>query len=98
VCTIFPSAAPSLPIDELDNLRLEVPGCDQLLDVQYHVETEGGVELGFALAGMSGLDGDRDSEWRRELVKALENVSIFWGNTRETKLATVPCVRGSENA
>ena len=42
------------------------------------------------------MDEDRDLEWRREIVKTLESVSIFWGDTKETKLATVPCVRASE--
>ena len=88
---------PSLSIDELDRVRLEVPGCDKLLKSDAYGEIESGFEFCFSLAGMSGLDGDGDREWRRELVKTLENVSVFWGDARETKLATVPCVRASEN-
>lgn len=89
---------PSVPIDKLDNLKLEVPGCDELLHVFAHGEIEGGFELSFSLTGMSGLDGDRDRQWRGQVAETLQEVSIVWGATRETRLATVPCVRASENA
>jgi hypothetical protein len=32
-------------------------------------------------------------DWTREIVNTLEGLHIFWGDTKETKLATVSCAR-----
>ena len=90
---------PSLPPDKLtDNLWLEVPGYDELLRASAYGQFEGGFELSFGLGDLGpslGFDGDRCREWRRETVQTLQEVNIFWGDTRETKLATLRCVRAS---
>jgi len=88
---------PILPPDKLtDNLWLEVPGYDGLLRAPAYSQVEGGFELSFALGDLGpslGFDGERCREWRRETVQTLQEVNIFWGDTRETKLATLRCVR-----
>ena len=60
------------------------------------VSLKAGSKLSFALGDLGpslGFDGDRCREWRRETVQTLQEVNIFWGDTRETKLATLRCVR-----
>jgi hypothetical protein len=93
---------PSLGPDKLtDNLWLEVPRYDELLDAPGYGQFEGGFELSFPLAELAaslGFDADRSREWRRETVKTLEEVNIYWGNTRETKLATLRCVPAPRSA
>ncbi len=93
---------PILPPDKLtDNLWLEVPGYDELLRAPAYGQVEGGFELSFALGDLGpslGFDGDRCREWRRETVQTLQEVNVFWGDTRETKLATLRCMRASESA
>jgi hypothetical protein len=94
--------APSLPPDKLiGNLWLEVPGYDELLQAPAYGPFEGGLELSFGLVDLAsslGFNADRAREWMQETVGTLQEVNIFWGNTRETKLATLRCVRASENA
>ena len=94
--------SPSYPPDKLtDNLWLEVPGYDEMLRSLAYDNLEDGFELGFALlelASSLGFDLDRALEWRHETVNTLQEVNIFWGNTRETKLASLRCVRASGNA
>jgi hypothetical protein len=93
---------PGLPPDKLaDNLRLEVPGQDELLSAPAHGPFEGGIELSFGLVDLAsslGLNADRAREWMQETAGTLQEVNVFWGNSRETKLATVRCVRAPENA
>jgi len=91
---------PALPPEKLeDNLRLEVPGYDDLLYAEGYGLFEGGLEVGFGPLGLLvSLDYDARHEWMRETAKALQDVNLYWGKRRETKLATVPCVRASEDA
>ena len=51
-----------------------------------------GCELNFVLAAIAPSDFDARRERTRETVKTLQEVNIFWGDTRETKLATLRCV------
>ena len=90
---ITPSLSPDKPTD---NLWLEVPGYEELLRASAYEQFEGGFELSFGLGDLGpslGFDRDRCREWRRETVQTLQEVNIFWGDTRETKLATLRCVR-----
>ncbi len=61
-----------------------------------------GFKLGFALlelAASLGFEADlAREEWRRETVNTLQEMNIYWGNTRETKLATLRCVPASRSA
>ena len=89
---------PSLSIDKLtDNLRLEVPGYDELLSASAYGQVEGGFVHCFGLGDLAScLDFDTNrarKEWQRETANTLQKVNIYWGDSRETKLATVPCVR-----
>jgi len=83
--------SPALPAVELDNLCLALPGFDKLVESASHSgqTADGTVAMGFGLAG-SRLGFDDDV---REAIKSIQEVDIFWGNSRERKLATVPCER-----
>ena len=93
---------PSLPPDKLtDKLRLEVPGYDELLRASAYGQFEGGLEVSFVIGDLGpglGFDEDRCREWRRETVQTLQEVNVFWEDTRETKMATLRCMRASEIA
>jgi len=93
---------PSLPLATLrDNLRLGAPGYAGLLDAPASGQIEGGFELCFAPLeelGCPDMDYDARHDWRRETVKSLQEVNVFWGDSREAKLADLRCDRAPENA
>ena len=89
---------PWLSVDKIgENLRLALPGFDDLAASDGYGQFDDGegiVGVEFGLVH-SAIDFDGDV---REAIESIQEVDIFWGDTRETRLATVPCVRASENA
>ena len=76
---------------------MAIPGFDDLAEACSwgpFDDGDGIVEVGFGLANTAiGFEAEV-----RKAIESIQEVDIFWGDTRETKLATLRCVRASENA
>jgi len=82
--------SPTLTAMELDNLWLVLPGFEDLIEPAGHSgqTADGIVEVYYCLGNSIDFDDDV-----REAIKSIQEVDIFWGKSRERKLATVPCER-----
>lgn len=79
--------------DLSDNLRLALPGFEELVDSRAYGQCDDGIaEVSFALADSGPGFGDEV----REAIKSIQEVDIFWGDRREQKLATLPCNQAEE--
>lgn len=85
---------PSLLADVLsDNLRLALPGFNELVDSASYGQCDDGIsDISFGLADSTIGFGDEV----REAIKSIEEVDVLWGDRRDQKLATLPCEQAKE--
>ena len=92
------TAKPSISTETiLRNVRILIPGYDNLLDAPGYGLIEGGVELEFALLYLAadlGYSADQKrQDWLWQMVTSIDSVHVLWSPDDRIPLGTVPCYR-----